>query len=148
MIDEIMKNFGHSFIFHLILNFKFQSQMCQCSSFKVYVEIWYDDAPSFDAGFTTISRRRVVELRRCDTCGMHWQVDIGRGGLAIRIEHPENWNEFDDRPVRLQYMIEQDGGLDEGKCIWAGCNRAPLKGCRFCPHHAYPMFSNELDRNQ
>ena len=32
--------------------------MCQCKQFGSYVEIWYDEAPSFDAGFTTIAKGR------------------------------------------------------------------------------------------
>ena len=118
--------------------------MCQCKQFGDYVEIWYDEAPSFDVGFTTVDQHADVELRRCEACGRYWQVDVGRGGLAIPINDPNNWSEFDDRPVRLQHMIDHDGGLAEGKCIWAGCDRKPLKGCKFCPHHAYPMLSNEL----
>ena len=63
--------------------------MCQCKQFGNYVEIWYDGAPSFDAGFTTIAHRADVELRRCEACGTYWQVDVGRGGLAIHIDDPD-----------------------------------------------------------
>lgn len=29
---------------------------CQCKQFGDYVEIWYDEAPSFEDGFKTIAR--------------------------------------------------------------------------------------------
>jgi hypothetical protein len=93
-----------------------------------------------------VAKRDDVELRRCEACGTHWQVDVGRGGLAIRVSAPENWLDFDDLPVRLQHMIDYHGGVDEGRCIWAGCNRRPLKRMKFCPHHAYPELSNEVGK--
>jgi hypothetical protein len=119
--------------------------MCQCDEFGDYVEIWYDEAPSFNAGFTTVAQRGHVELRRCEACGTYWQVDVDRGGLAIRIADPDNWNEFEDRPIRLQQMIDRHGGVGEGRCVWAGCERQPLKGMKFCPHHAYPMLSDKVN---
>lgn len=119
--------------------------MCDCEKFGDYVEIWYDEAPSFKTGFTTVAQHRDVELRRCEACGTYWQVDVGRGGLAIRIDNPDTWDSFDDRPIRLQQMIDHHGGLDDGKCVWVGCDRQPLRNMKFCPHHAYPMLSNELD---
>lgn len=120
--------------------------MCQCNTFGDYVEIWYDEAPSFDAGYPTIDRHADVELRRCQSCGAYWQVDVGRGGLAIRVREPEAWDRYDDRPVRLRQMIDHHGGLDEAKCAWAGCGEQPLRGMKFCPHHAYPMLSSEIDK--
>jgi len=55
------------------------------------VEIWDDDAPSIDDGFQTLDSRADVELRRCEKCGTHWQVDVGRGDLAIRVAYPAAW---------------------------------------------------------
>jgi hypothetical protein len=122
--------------------------MCHCKQYGEYVEIWFDSAPSFELAFTTIARGTDVELRRCDECGAYWQIDVGRGGLAIRIHDPANWREFDDRPVRLQHMIAYHGGYGEGRCGWTGCDRQPLKGMKLCPHHAYPMLSAEEDNKK
>ncbi len=44
--------------------------------------------------------------------------------------------------------IDQHGGVNGGKCTWKGCNRQPLKDMKFCQHHAYPMLSNELDKEE
>jgi hypothetical protein len=117
--------------------------MCRCSDLGDYKEIW-DDNKSFTVGFAVVGHRGDVELRRCETCGTYWQVDVGRGGLAIRVTHPDQWDSFDDRPVRLRQLVDFHGGVAEGKCAWKGCERKPLKGMAFCPHHAYPMLSAEL----
>lgn len=119
--------------------------MCQCNDFDQYVETAWDDSPSFDDGFVVLDTRADTELRRCQDCGQHWQVDIGRGGLAIRVPDADSWADFDDRPTRLRHMIAFHGGLDDGVCQWAGCDRRPLKDKALCPHHVYPMLSNEVD---
>lgn len=121
--------------------------MCRCNDFGDYAEIGCDDAHLWEAGFTTVASRDTVELKRCDACGVHWQVDLERENLAIRVNDPAGWKDFDDRPVRLEYMIHCHGGLDPGKCIWAGCSRQPLKGMMLCPHHQYPYYSNEVGEN-
>ncbi len=115
--------------------------MCECKSLPDVTEIAWDDSPTFDDGFTMVGNRQDVELRRCEECGEYWQIDVGRGGLAIRVNEPESWSEFDDRPARMQNMIDFHGGLTEGTCAWAGCDRQPLRGMALCPHHAYPMLS-------
>lgn len=121
--------------------------MCRCAELGEYVETYRDDAPSFDAGFVTVSIRCDIELRRCQDCGSFWQVDTdGRRNLAIRIHDPGNWNHFDDRSIRLQWLIDHHGGLGSGKCTWAGCGRVVLNGMRLCPHHVYPELSDELNR--
>ncbi len=119
--------------------------MCSCHDRPDYVDIAIDDSPSFEEGFVTLERHADVELRQCQECGEHWQVDIGRGGLAIRVANPKSWSEFDDRPVRLQQLVDFHGGVREGVCQWSGCERQPLRGMVFCPHHAYPMLSDELN---
>lgn len=119
--------------------------MCQCHEFGDYVETVWDDSPSFDAGFVTVGTRADTELRRCEDCGQHWQLDVGRGGLAIRVTDAGSWADFDDRPTRLQHLVDSHGGVVEGVCQWSGCDRQPLKGNVLCPHHAYPMLSNDMD---
>ena len=117
--------------------------MCQCKEFADCVDIWYDEAPSFNVGFTTVDRHADVELRRCETCGMYWQVDVGRGGLAIRIDDPDNWNEFDDRPVRLQRQIDHDGGLDDGQVHLVGLRQETAKRLQVLPTSC---LSNVVER--
>ena len=118
---------------------------CRCLEFGEYVEVWFDEAPLFDVGYVTLESRCDVELRQCEACGTHWQVDIGRGGLAARVHEPESWNDFDDRPIRLQQLVDSHGGLEDDPCQWAGCERPRLKGTVLCPHHIYPQLSDEVD---
>ena len=116
---------------------------CDCEQLADFVELW-DDVETFD-GFAPIARNYDTELRRCPTCGCHWQIDTGRGNLAIRIIAPESWDTFDDRPVRLTHMVAHHGGHGDATCSWATCERLALNGMAICVHHAYPSLSNEVE---
>ena len=77
-----------------------------------------------------------VMLCRDPETGLYWQIDEwDKYGiqLAIRINDPDNWDRFDDTEVRVEFLVESRGGLDQGKCQWEGCERKRLKGMVFCP---------------
>ena len=81
-----------------------------------------------------------LSLHRCLTCGQHWQVDADdpyEVGLAIRIDEPSSWHEYDDTSDRTQHLINTSAGLDDDSCIWKGCERRRLKGVVYCPLHMY-----------
>ncbi len=117
--------------------------MCHCKDFGDYVEIWHDGAPSFNDGFRLVAKRNDTELRSCDACGTCWQVDVDRGGLAIRISNPNEWDKFDDRPVRLRQLIAHHGGFGDEQCSWIGCGRRVLNGMKLCAQHAYPLLHDD-----
>ncbi len=81
-----------------------------------------------------------LNLHKCSVCGMHWQVDLIdrlQVNLAIRIDNPAEWQRFDDKPLRVQYLIDSRGGLSEDECAMAGCPNKTLKSLAYCPKHAY-----------
>jgi hypothetical protein len=81
---------------------------------------------------------RLFVCPECDTC---WHVDhMQRGPLAIKIQEPFGWESFDDRPLRLKYMVRFHGGYGEEQCRWRGCGNKVLKGMALCAHHAFPEF--------
>ena len=83
-----------------------------------------------------------LSLRRCSTCGQHWQIDADdphEVRLAIKVDAPESWDRFDDKPARVQHLVNTSAGLDEDRCIWVGCERRRLKGVVYCPVHLYEM---------
>lgn len=81
-----------------------------------------------------------VALCRDPETGHYWQYDEWdkyHVGLAIRIHDPDNWRTFDDLPVRVAYLVQSRGGVEEAECMWAGCTRKRLKGIAYCPECAY-----------
>jgi hypothetical protein len=80
------------------------------------------------------------ELYKCSVCGQHWQVDVLdrlQVNCAIRIDNLDEWPDFDDKPVRVQYLIDSRGGLSEAECVMAGCKNKALQSLAYCPKHGY-----------
>jgi hypothetical protein len=81
-----------------------------------------------------------ARLHKCSVCGQHWQVDVWdkySEGLAIKIDKPEQWKDYDDESDRLSYLIESRGGVTDKQCQWQNCNENALQGLAYCPYHAY-----------
>jgi len=81
-----------------------------------------------------------VELYECSICGQHWQIDLIdklQVNCAIKIDNPGNWTDFDDNPIRFQYLIDSRGGLSENNCLMADCKNKALNSLAFCPKHAF-----------
>lgn len=54
----------------------------------------------------------------------------------VRVDNVENWEEFDDKELRVQLLLKTRGTTDS-KCIWNGCNNKTLIGLVYCERHAY-----------
>ena len=81
-----------------------------------------------------------LSLYKCSVCAQYWQVDLIdwlQVNCAIRIDNPAEWHDFDDKPVRVQYLIDSRGGLSEEGCVMAGCKNRALQSLAYCPKHAY-----------
>ena len=81
-----------------------------------------------------------LRLYKCSVCGQHWQVDLIdrlQVNCAIRIDNPTEWRDFDDKPVRVQYLIDSRGGLSTEECLMARCKNKALQSLAYCPKHAY-----------
>jgi len=78
-------------------------------------------------------------LYRCQVCSRHWQLDdwdIIKSRLAIRIDHPQQWIDFDDKSIRMTFLVNSRGGLSEEKCTWPGCESWRVSGLLYCAFHA------------
>ena len=81
-----------------------------------------------------------VKLVKCPECGQHWQLDQWdkyHSGLAVKIQAPESWGQYDDKNVRIAYLVKRRGGLSEQICAWQGCTNKALTGLAYCPLCAY-----------
>ena len=114
--------------------------MCKCSEYSDVHELWDDAYDEFTGALDMIAEIGDRGLFRCSQCSTHWQVDTGRGKLAIRIADPDSWSEFDDNPIRMKQMIDYHGGLGDQTCQWRGCSNKVLKDMALCPDHVYPML--------
>ncbi len=79
-------------------------------------------------------------LNKCSVCGQYWQLDLIdrlQVNCAIKIDNPNEWLSFDDKPVRVQYLFDVGRGLSDEDCIKARCPNKALKSLAYCLEHAY-----------
>ena len=87
-----------------------------------------------------------VKLSKCRACGQYWQTDVWdkyQTNCALKIDAPESWQSLDDKPFRLQLLVETRGGLSEENCVMAGCGNKALKSLAYCPEHAFRIGLRE-----
>jgi len=87
-----------------------------------------------------------VKLYKCYVCGQRWQLDEWdkyQVVCAIKIPETANWRAYDDKPDRLQLLLDSRGGLSENACVKAGCGNLALKSLAYCPAHAYEIGLRE-----
>lgn len=118
------------------------SPMCTCAQLPRVLP--GDDAhPPVDR-LKQVARKKNTwaRLYQCEACGQYWQVDVWNKyskGLAIKMKDPDAWKTYDDKPDRLQYIIDARGGTTETPCMWRNCEAPSLKGLVYCPEHAYTI---------
>lgn len=84
--------------------------------------------------------KRWNKLYHCTVCEQYWQVDVWdkyQVGLAIKIAEKLHWNDFEDDPIRFQFMIDSHNGLSSKECCWKDCKDKAMNALAFCPWHAY-----------
>ncbi len=87
-----------------------------------------------------------LELGKCQICGQYWQLDKWdklQTICAIKIDALDDWQNYDDKPDRMQLLIDSRDGLTEEKCIKANCQNKALKSLAYCPKHAYEIGLRE-----
>jgi len=80
------------------------------------------------------------ELGKCRVCGRYWQLDKWdkfQTICAIKIDFPDDWQKYDDKPDRLELLVNSRGGLSEVKCVKANCQNKALKDLAYCLKHSY-----------
>ncbi|NOQ51446.1 MAG: hypothetical protein GQ578_04430 [Desulfuromonadaceae bacterium] len=115
-------------------------KMCKCKNLPKFFKS--DSSDSYFKKFKRIDWKddAWVKLIKCPVCGQHWQLDEWdkyQTGLAIKIKEPESWRSYNDKDVRIDFLIQNRGGLSDGICAWQGCNNQALKGLAYCPTCAY-----------
>jgi hypothetical protein len=81
-----------------------------------------------------------LELYKCSVCDQYWQVDVTdklQINCAVKIDNPANWQNFDDKAIRMQYLVDSRGGFSDEECVVAGCKNKALKSLVYCTKHAY-----------
>ena len=114
--------------------------MCKCKSLPEYFKA--DTSDLYFKNFQQIDWKHDVwvNLIKCPDCEQHWQIDEWdkyQTGLAIKIEKPDCWKTYNDKKVRINFLIQNRGGPSDELCRWQGCNNKALKGLAYCPMCAY-----------
>jgi hypothetical protein len=114
--------------------------MCKCDSLPEFLKA--DTTNSYFKDFTRIDVKEDawVKLIKYSDCGQFWQIDEWdkyQTGLAIKIQDPKVWKHFDDKKIKLEFLVQNRGGLSGTKCAWQGCNNKAINGLAFCPSCAY-----------
>jgi len=114
---------------------------CSCARLPRIFKL--EDGGRFERKLREVGHRPGwLQLYRCPGCGQHWQVDLPdkyEVSCAIKIDDAAHWQTFDDKPDRLQFLIESRGGLSVEECAKAGCPERALKSLAYCPTHAYEL---------
>jgi hypothetical protein len=87
-----------------------------------------------------------IELGKCRVCGQYWQIDKWdkyQTICAIRVDFPDNWQNYDDKADRMQLLFDSRSGLSQEKCIKAGCENKALKSLAYCLNHAWEIGLRE-----
>ncbi len=95
---------------------------------------------SWQNEFDLVAQRPFLFLRGCGKCGQLWQFDLidkYQTCLAIKIDTNVDWPTFDDKPVRLEYLIRSRGGVSDEECVMQGCKDFALYTLAYCPAHAF-----------
>ena len=102
----------------------------------------YGEEQVFTKDFELAGSRDWLRLYRCHACGTYWQLDVeDRSDWAIKVPAPEEWESFDDRPLRRAFVVRTHGGEGDEVCLWEGCENHVLKDMAICVDHAFPEFS-------
>ena len=124
----------------LMLMLYVKEKMCKCDSLPEFLKA--DKTNPYFKGFNRIDVKddAWVKLIKCPDCGQCWQIDEWdkyQTGLAIKIQHPKVWKHFDDKKIRLEFLVQTRDGLSEIKCAWIGCNNIAIRGLAYCPSCSY-----------
>ena len=114
--------------------------MCNCKNFPKYFKS--DSSDPYFKNFNRVDWKNDawVQLVSCPNCNQLWQLDEWdkyQLGLAIKIDVKEEWKSYNDKQIRIEFLIQSRGGLSTDNCAWQGCTNKALKGLAYCPQCAY-----------
>ena len=119
----------------------FQDMNCQCTQLpRIFNVETFPNRLSASLDLVAQKDSGWRKLYKCSACDQHWQLDLVdrlQVNCAIKIDNPNEWHSFDDKPVRMQYVFDVRGGHSADDCIVADCPNKALKSLAYCLEHAY-----------
>jgi hypothetical protein len=112
---------------------------CACEVLPTAVDIT-QPAFSWLTEIEVVAQKPFLSLRRCNRCGQKWQVDLVdkyQTCLAIKVDTSVEWDSFDDKPQRVEYLVNSRGGISDEKCVIQDCKNLALRSLAYCPIHAF-----------
>ena len=80
------------------------------------------------------------ELYRHKADGSYWRLDVAdkyQQRFLLRVDDIQGWSTFDSKPLQMELLLKQRGGLGKEQCIMQGCTEPVLLGSAFCLPHTY-----------
>ncbi len=115
--------------------------VCNC---KARAPLLYvaDQPADFVAQFDPVAGGAWVNLFRCPECLQLWRVDVWdklQTQTAVKVPSQADWESFDSKPLILDSIVQQRGGLSDDTCIRAGCNARAVKTVVYCVEHLFAV---------
>ena len=113
--------------------------MCNCSGLASLLNI-ADESAGFVAQLNHVSDGDWVTLFLCPDCQQLWRIDVWdklQTQIAVKVPSKLGWEAFDSKPLILESLVQQHGGLSDDACIWAGCDARAVKTVVYCPSHLF-----------
>ena len=105
-------------------------------------KIYYADKEILDliqVGFDLIEKKTWYQLYQNKSDRSYWRLnewDKYQEQFFVRLTTTENWQEFDDKELRIELLMETRG-ISDKICTWNNCSRLALQGMAYCERHAY-----------
>ncbi len=92
-----------------------------------------------DLDFELIEKKDWFKLYQNKAEKSFWRLDEWdkyQIQMFVKLKSAENWTEFNDQHLRIEFLKECRG-LSNEKCKWKDCSRKALNNLVFCELHAY-----------
>ena len=89
--------------------------------------------------FDLIAKKGWFLLYKNKEDNSYWRLDVWdklQTQLFLKLTTIENWDEFDDKDLRIE-LLKKNRGLSTNTCVWKGCDKKALNSIVYCELHAY-----------
>lgn len=89
--------------------------------------------------FSFVEEKSWYKLYQNKSDKSYWRLDGWdkyHEQFFVRLNTPENWEDFDDKEFRIE-LLRRSKGVSDRECIWSNCGRQALIGLAYCERHAY-----------
>ena len=98
------------------------------------------DVPRFELRLEEREGADWRRLARCRFCDQLWRTDEWDKYVvqfAVKVDSPEQWNNFDSTSLEKELFLSARGGTDPARCAWAGCEQSVVRDSALCVDHLY-----------